>query len=52
MPTILDQIVATKREEIARAKAAMPEESLRRQLAYVPPVRDFLGALSPDRRSD
>ena len=46
MPTILDKIVAAKREEVARAKAAMPEESLRKQLAYVPPPRDFLAALS------
>ena len=46
LSTILDKIVATKREEIARAKAEMPEATLRRQLADAPPVRDFLAALS------
>lgn len=46
MPTILDQIVATKREEIARAKSIAPEAALRSQLADAPPVRDFLAALS------
>ncbi len=46
MPTILDKIVATKREEVTQAKAVMPEESLRKQLAYVPPVKDFFAALS------
>jgi len=46
MPTILDKIVAAKREEVARAKAVMPEESLRKQLAYVPPAKDFFAALS------
>jgi indole-3-glycerol phosphate synthase len=45
MPTILDKIVATKRDEIARAKAALPEARLRERLADAPPVRDFLGAL-------
>ena len=44
--TILDQIVATKREEIARAKAAVPIEQLREQLAAAPPVRDFFAALA------
>jgi indole-3-glycerol phosphate synthase len=46
MPTILDQIVTAKREEIARAKAEMPEASLRKQLVDAPPPRDFLAALS------
>lgn len=45
MPTILDKIVATKREEVARAKAAVPIEQLRNRLADAPPVRDFLAAL-------
>ncbi|MDY0169907.1 MAG: indole-3-glycerol phosphate synthase TrpC [Thermoguttaceae bacterium] len=45
MTTILDEIVATKREEIARAKAAAPEAALREQLAAAPPPRDFLAAL-------
>jgi indole-3-glycerol phosphate synthase len=46
MPTILDQIVATKREEIARAKAETPEAALQKRLADAPAVRDFLAALS------
>jgi len=46
MPTILDQIVAAKREEVARAKAQTPEAVLRGRLADAPAVRDFLAALS------
>jgi indole-3-glycerol phosphate synthase len=44
--TILDRIVATKREEVARAKAAVSEPQLRERLAAAPPVRDFLAAVS------
>ena len=44
--TILDQIVATKREEIARAKASAPIDRLRDELASAPPVRDFFEALA------
>jgi Indole-3-glycerol phosphate synthase len=44
--TILDQIVATKREEIARAKVAVPIERLKDALADAPPVRDFCAALT------
>ncbi len=46
MTTILDDIVRTKREEIERAKAAVPERELRRQLADAPPARDFLAPLA------
>ena len=46
MLTILDKIIATKREEVARAKAETPETQLRRRLAAAPPVRAFLAALS------
>lgn len=46
MPTILDQIVAAKRGEIERAKAAVPEAELRAGLADAPPVRDFFGPLA------
>ena len=46
MPTILDKIVATKREEVSRAKAEIPLEQLERQLASAPPVRDFFAALT------
>jgi indole-3-glycerol phosphate synthase len=46
MATILDKIIATKREEVARAKTALPEEFLRERLTDAPPVRDFFAALS------
>ena len=52
MPTILDKIVAAKREEIARAKTERPESTLRRRLADAPPARDFLAALSGDVKRD
>jgi len=45
MPTILDEIVAAKRAEVVRVKAALPEERLRDRLAGAPPPRDFFGAL-------
>jgi indole-3-glycerol phosphate synthase len=48
MPTILDKIVAAKREEVARAKTDRPESTLRRRLADAPPARDVLAALSAD----
>jgi indole-3-glycerol phosphate synthase len=44
--TILDQIVATKREEIVRAKAARSEGELLRAIEDAPPVRDFFAALA------
>lgn len=43
---ILETIVASKRLEVADAKAQMPEEQLRRQLPAAPPVRDFYAALA------
>jgi indole-3-glycerol phosphate synthase len=46
MPTILDKIVAVKRAEIERAKAAEPADELRAKLADAPPVRDFFAALA------
>jgi indole-3-glycerol phosphate synthase len=46
--TILDKIVGTKREEIARARAAVPLERLRDQLADAPPIRDFFAPLAAD----
>jgi indole-3-glycerol phosphate synthase len=45
MPTILDQIVATKRREIETARAAVPDRDLERRAADVPPARDFTAAL-------
>ena len=46
MPTILDQIVATKRQEITAAKSAIADSELRARLADAPPVRDFFAALA------
>ncbi len=46
MPTILDKIVATKRDEIAAAKHAKPATELRAALSDAPPVRDFFAAFS------
>jgi indole-3-glycerol phosphate synthase len=46
MPTILDQIVATKWGEIERSKAVVPEEELRAQLVDAPPVRNFFVPLA------
>jgi indole-3-glycerol phosphate synthase len=45
MSTILDQIVASKRKEIAAARARVPEAALERQAADAPSVRDFRAAL-------
>lgn len=46
MANILDKIVATKREEIAAAKAACPLIELEAQAADAPPARDFFAALA------
>jgi indole-3-glycerol phosphate synthase len=46
MGTMLDQIVAAKRQEVAAARARTPEAALRRRLADAPPVRDFRAALA------
>ncbi len=48
MPTILDKIVATKRDEIAAVRSRVCENSLRDRLAEAPPVRDFFAALAAD----
>jgi indole-3-glycerol phosphate synthase len=50
MSTILDLIVASKRREIAEARAGLPDAALEAQLAFAPPVRDFRAAL--DRPGD
>jgi indole-3-glycerol phosphate synthase len=44
--TILDDIVATKRREIAAAKARVPLAELQARLGDAPPVRDFFAALA------
>lgn len=41
MPTILDQIVATKRLEVAAARERIPVSELERSLASAPAVRKF-----------
>jgi indole-3-glycerol phosphate synthase len=46
MATILDKIVATKREEIERAKAVVPESELRARLKDAAPVRNFFVPLA------
>ena len=44
--SVLDKIVATKRQEIARAKVTLPAAELLVRVADAPPVRDFLAALA------
>lgn len=48
MPNILEKIVATKRQEIAAAKAALPESELRARAKDTPPRRDFFAALAAE----
>src|SRR5689334_22102584 len=43
--SILDQIVASKRRELAVARERLPEYELERRLADAPPVRPFRSAL-------
>src|SRR5262245_25805664 len=44
--SILDEIVASKRREVAAARRRMPLEELEAQAAEAPPVRDFREALA------
>jgi indole-3-glycerol phosphate synthase len=46
MANVLDDIVATKRREIAAAKAALPEAELRRLAEAAPPARNFFEPLA------
>ncbi len=46
MSTVLEEIVAHKRGEVAAASAAVPEAELYARLKNAPPVRDFFRALS------
>ncbi len=48
MPTVLDEIVATKRKEIADARRQLSEDALREQMADAPAPRDFFAALVAD----
>ena len=52
MPTILDRIVAHKRQEIERSRAEKPIAELRAMLPDAPPVRDYLASLATDRPRD
>ncbi len=45
MAAVLDRILAYKREEVAAAKAALPEAELLRRIESAPPVRPFAEAL-------
>ncbi len=45
MATILDKIAAYKREEVAKAKAALPYSELEARAKAAPPVRGFARAL-------
>ncbi len=49
MPTILDDIVAAKRQEIARQKREVPPEALEQRIAAQPAPLNFSGALWGDR---
>jgi indole-3-glycerol phosphate synthase len=46
MPSILDQIVATKWREIANARSIVSEFDLERRIAILPATRDFSSAVS------
>ena len=48
MPSILDRIVAQKREEVAAARAAVPLAALRERIGGRPPALDFAAALRAD----
>jgi len=45
-PTILEKIMATKRQEIAAARQRVPLGELQARAADAPPVRDFFAALA------
>lgn len=45
MPTILDKIVSTKRDEVAAAKSARPLGEVKAALTGAPSVRDFVASL-------
>jgi indole-3-glycerol phosphate synthase len=45
MSDILEKILATKRREIAAARQAEPLEALREAAEWMPPARDFVGAI-------
>jgi indole-3-glycerol phosphate synthase len=46
MPTILDQIVQTKHQEVAAAKSKISQDDLRAQCRCAPPPRNFFAAVT------
>lgn len=46
METILDRLVASKRERLAEVRRAVPVAKLREQLSEASPPKDFFGALA------
>jgi indole-3-glycerol phosphate synthase len=52
MATILDKILATKRDEVASAKQRLPIESVRAQASETRPPLDFAGALRRVKASE
>src|SRR5689334_11921217 len=50
MPSVLDQIIATKREEVAARKQAAPIESLKETIATLGRPRNFFQAVSKKGR--
>ena len=45
MSDILEKILATKRQEVAAARQAVPQHVLEEQARHAPAVRDFVGAI-------
>lgn len=52
MPATLDEIVARKHEEVARAKVATPLEELRERIAELGRPRNFFGAVAGNNGND
>src|ERR1039457_2595137 len=48
--TILDRIVAARRESIARRKGSLPDAALKFAVEKAEPPRDFRGALAREER--
>lgn len=51
MPSILDDIMATKRREVTAARERIPDRELERRMADLPPAREFTAAVGRDRKS-
>ncbi|MCP4589688.1 MAG: indole-3-glycerol phosphate synthase TrpC [bacterium] len=50
MPSVLDQIVETKRRELESQRSVLPEEELARSARAAPPPRDFFAAVTQPHR--